>query len=422
MRLAVVTTGVAMLASGGSLSARADDALTLETAVHLALTRNERSAIADLDIKVAEAGVEKARSAFLPGLQAGGNAQWRPRNNPSETASGNLELSQPLLVPSVIPLYRQSKQNLAAQIAQSTDDKRQLTFDTAKAYFNVLLADEVVKAAERKLDTAKADLADTDAQSKAQLVSTNDVTRAKISLAGSERELANDRGQLDAAYISLELLINHKVAPGLAAPTAIVTASQNTPTAVDALVQAAIGKRPDLTARKHAALAAHDFASEPRYRFLPSLVLSGQVSATTSSNSGHDVDGFVELSANWTIWDFDRPADEKSRDAQAAIADLQTDALARNVTAQVRSANAQLVAAQQALQSAKSAMESAQKSASETAVLYKQGLAKAIELIDANDERFVAEVAYAEAEFTVANAYLALRQAMGLDPIGTELL
>ena len=69
-----------------------------------------------------------------------------------------------------------------------------------------------------------------------------------------------------------------------------------------------------------------------------------------------------------------------------------------------------------------SAMDASRKSATETAVLYKQGLAKAIELIDANDQRFVAEVNYAEAEFTVANAYLALRQAMGLDPLGTEQL
>jgi outer membrane protein TolC len=399
-----------------------DSALTLEGAIHFALTKNERATIADLNVVIAEAGVAKARVAFLPALSANGNDQIRPRDKPVDVAQGAIQLSQPLIVPTAFPLYSEAKQSLAAQVAQSTDDKRTLTFDVAKAYFAVLLDEEVVKAAERKLDTAKADLADTDAQSKAQLVSTNDVTRAHISLAGSERELANDRGQLDAAYVELALLINQRIKPGLAPPTTVLDASQKPLPPTDQLVGKSLARRPDLVAKKHSANAAHDFASEPRYRILPSLVLSGQLSATSNSGaSGHDVDGVIELSAQWNIWDGNRGADEKSRDAQAAIADLNTDALARAVEAQVLSAAAQLVAAQQAMQSARSAMEASQKSANETAVLYKQGLAKAIELIDANDQRFTAEVAFAEAQFSVATAYLALRQAMGLDPIGTEL-
>jgi outer membrane protein TolC len=128
------------------------------------------------------------------------------------------------------------------------------------------------------------------------------------------------------------------------------------------------------------------------------------------------------VTLSWQIWDGGvRGADAKSRDAQAAIADLNTEALARSIEAQVRGAVAALVSAQQALLGARDAMEASRKSEKETATLYHQQLAKAIELIDANEQQFVAEVNYASAEYTVANAYLALRQAMGLDPIGTEL-
>lgn len=59
----------------------------------------------------------------------------------------------------------------------------------------------------------------------------------------------------------------------------------------------------------------------------------------------------------------------------------------------------------------------ARRSATEAEILYRQGLAKAIELIDANDQRFNAEVNYATSEFNVATAYLALRRATGLDPL-----
>jgi len=67
------------------------------------------------------------------------------------------------------------------------------------------------------------------------------------------------------------------------------------------------------------------------------------------------------------------------------------------------------------------ARDAAQQNVDETAILYRQGLAKAIELIDANDSRFTADVNYAGAQYSMAVAYLNLRQAMGLDPLGTEL-
>src|SRR5262245_53948784 len=157
----------------------APGALRLDQAIRLAETRNERAKIADLDIVVAEAGVSKAWVAFLPALVASGNNTLHAGTSPHDTAGAQLQLNQPLIQPSAFPLLSEAKHSLAAQEAQSADDRRQLAFDTAKAFFAVLLAEQVVQAAQRKLDTAKADLNDTEEQVRAQLVSTNDVTRAK---------------------------------------------------------------------------------------------------------------------------------------------------------------------------------------------------------------------------------------------------
>jgi outer membrane protein TolC len=395
--------------------------LKLDDAIKLALTRNERAKIAALDIEVAAAGVDKARVAFLPVLQATGNDTIHPRDNPTNTINGALTLNQPLIAPSAFPLYDQAKHELSSQRAQSTDDRRQLAFDAAKAFLNVLLADEVLKAAQRKLETARADLADTDAQVRAQLVSSNDVTRAQIELAGSVREVASDQGTLDAAYVNLALLINQRVSGGLEIPTAMLAAGARPLAAVDGLVAASLVQRPDLIARKETALAAHDFAREPRMRWFPTFGLSGQLTTASpiSRNNDDYLDGTIALNATWTIYDAgSRTADARSRDASAEIADLTTTNLARTVEAQVRSAAVSLVSAQQALLAANDAMLASQKSASETAILYHQQLAKAIELLDANEQRFAAEVDYAVAQFAVAGAYLTLRQTMGLEPIG----
>jgi outer membrane protein TolC len=394
--------------------------ITLEQAIRLALTRNERSRIAELDVVQAEAGVSRARSAFLPTLSASGNdaLRWRGDHN---AATGAITLSQPLIQPTAWPLYAQAKHELSATQAQARDDKRQLAFDAAKAFFDVLLADEVVQAAKRKLETSKADVADTDAQVRAQLVSSNDVTRAKIDLASSEREVAADQGDLDRAYVQLALLLNQRVAGGLEVPQAMLAAGVRPLASADELVSQSLARRPDLFARKDFALAAHDFAREPRMRWLPSFGLTGQFTASSRGNGETDdhTDATLAISASWVLYDAgERYADARSRDAAAAIADLNTDNLIRTIDAEVRTAAVALHSAQLQLVAANDAMLAARKSADETAILYHQQLARAIELLDANDQRFTAEVNYAVAQFSVATAYLAVRQAMGLDPIG----
>jgi outer membrane protein TolC len=397
--------------------------VTLEQVVQLALAHNERSKIAELDVAVSDAQVSKARAQFFPQLQATGAVGYAPWDkSPTTTARGQLAFNLPVFVPTAWPLYDQAKHSLDAQRAQSIDDKRQLAFDAAKAYFAVLLADRVVQAAQQKLDTAKRNVADTTAQLKAQLVSSNDVTRATIDQAASERELALDRGSLEGAYQQLELVANAKITREVALPTALVTAAQHPLAPPAALVADAIQQRPDLVSRKAAALAAHDFAREPRLRWFPSFAFQATGNtATNGTPSGHDVDGSLALTASWTLYDAGvREADARSRDASATIADLTAAALAREIAAQVQSAAAQLAAAQQALVAAQSAMDAARKSADETAILYHQGLAKAIELVDANEQRFLAEVNHAEAEFSLANAYLSLLQASGKGPLDTE--
>lgn len=395
--------------------------LTIEQAIQLALSRNERSRIADLNVTIAEAGVQKARSAFLPTLSANGNdtLHWRGQAN---TANGAVTLSQPLIEPTAWPLYSQAKHELSATRSQTIDDKRVLAFEAAKAFFNVLLADEVLQAAKRKLETSRADVADTNAQVKAQLVSSNDVTRAQIDLASSEREVASDQGALDQAYVQLALLLNERIAGGLAVPQQLLAAGVRPLAGADHLVDTSISQRPDLRARKDLARAAHDFAREPRMRWFPTLGVAGQFtvnSRATDAPADDHTDASLALTASWVLYDAgERYADAKSRDAQAAISDLTTDNLIRTIDAEVRTAAVTLQSAQQQLTAANDAMLAARKSADETAILYHQQLARAIELLDANDQRFTAEVNYAVAQFSVATAYLELRQAMGLDPIG----
>jgi outer membrane protein TolC len=399
--------------------------MSLQDAVQLAVTRNERAKISDLNVVVAEAAVEKARAGFLPVLTAQGQDTLHANSTPANVGTANVTVNQPVVNASAYPLFSQAKRLADAQHEQNVDDKRLLAFSAASAFFAVLNAQDVVTAAQRLVDNAKANLSNAQARAQSGLTSTNDVTRAQLDMQGSARELEADRGTLDNAYVQLAFTVNAPIPSSVSPPAATLTAALQAPGAPDTLVRFAMDHRPDVLVSKYQAVAAHDFADEPMLRLVPTLGLQGQASATTNPPPGAPGrwnDETLQATLSWTLYDAGvRYADKHSRDAQAEIADLNVRLLARNVEAQVRSAVAVLLASQAAFHVAENAVQYARQNVDETAILYRQGLAKAIELVDANDSRFSAEVNYASAEFAMAQAYLGLRQALGLDPLGTEL-
>jgi outer membrane protein TolC len=402
--------------------------LSLSDAVHLTLTRNERAKISDLNVVVAEAAVEKARAAFLPVLTAVGQDQQHANASPpapDNLGTANVTVVQPVVNASAFPLYSQAKRLADAQHDQNVDDRRLLGFTAATAFFSVLNAQDVVTAAQRQLENARANLSDTQARAQSGLTSTNDVTRAQVDMSGAQRELESDKGTLDNAYVQLAFTVNAPVPSSVVPPASTLVAAQQTPGTPETLVRLALDRRPDVSVAKFQAIAAHDSADEPMLRLIPTLNVQGQGTTTTNPPGGQANrwwDATVQATLSWTLYDAGvRYADKHSRDAQAEIADLNVRLLIRNVDAQVRSAVAVLLASQAAFHVAENAVRFARQNVEETAILYRQGLAKAIELVDANDSRFTAEVNYASALYAMAQAYLGLRQALGLDALGTEL-
>jgi outer membrane protein TolC len=130
------------------------------------------------------------------------------------------------------------------------------------------------------------------------------------------------------------------------------------------------------------------------------------------------IDTTLAINFNWSIWDGgSRAGDSDSRNAARIAAELQLRALARRVEIDVRVAVAALAAARNSLAAAMQGQDAARRSEAETSVLYKQGLAKAIELVNGNSSKFEAEVTVAAAELNVRLAELDLRAALGLFPL-----
>ena len=246
------TLSVSLAATIAAAPAHAADpppssAMSLEEAVQLALTRNERARISDLNVSVAEAAVEKARTAFLPVVTAVGTDQQHAYattpTRPNNVAQATATVNQPIVNASAFPLYSQAKNLADAQHAQNVDDKRVLGFNAATAFFGVLQGQAVVQAAQRQLDNAKANLADAQARADAHLTSTNDVTRAQIDVSAAQREVENDKGALESAKVQLVFVINAPVAGTVAEPARQLGAATQPPAGPDGLVEFAIGDR-----------------------------------------------------------------------------------------------------------------------------------------------------------------------------------
>jgi len=401
------------------------DELTLAAAVRMALARNERPRIAELTVVTAEASLAKARAGFLPSISLTGNEALRPYSVQdsngrttlrSNAASGAVTVSQPVFSLPAFPLYASAQHQLEATRQGAVELRRQLSFDAARAFFGVVAQQRVLLAAQHRLERAEASSKDTRARAEAQLVSSNDLTRAEVDRSASLQSLAAARNSLEQARIGLSLLLDAPVdseltpgAEGLAPPK-LDAAS---------LATQALDQRPDLAAAREAALAARSAADEPALRFAPSLGASAQARGADSQIAGDRYwDTTLTLNLTWAIWDAGtRGADEASRLAAAHTADLQARALARRVQADVRAAIAELVEARSAFEAAQGGVEAARRNVDETGVLYKQGLAKAIELVDANLSFFDSEVSLAGAQLSVRQAELDLRAALGLFPI-----
>jgi outer membrane protein TolC len=399
-------------------------ALALEEALRLALANNERALKAPLRVEVAAGALDKARTAFLPTLSATGTGALHPRdkNDRLWSGGGSLQLNQPILNMSAFPLYAQARHTLESERWGAAQDKRLLAFDTARAFVVCLTSERLLDVSRQKLDRARAIQKNAEARAKAQLASSNDVTLAMVDSASAARDVATAEGNVAKAYVQLSFLVGKTVTGPLADPDRTMRAAETGAFRMDDVTRLAEGRRPDVRSAEEKTAALRESAKEPLYRLAPTLALSGQVKLTIDPVPPDKLhDESAQLTLTWNIYDAGvRYADRRQRLAQAESQALDERALRRSIATDVAAALASLRAAREAYRLAGEGVEATRKHTAETETLYQQGLARALEVVEANSRRFEAEVNRETTKFAMAQAYLDLRLAIGLDPAEDE--
>lgn len=410
-------------------------ALTLERAVALAQERNETALAAGERARAASARVSRARSFFFPELTVSGTYTRRLRET-SRLVEGELVTSQAASTLAAVatarmalfdargfPLYRAAKLDSRASEAEAREARRLVGFEAADAFLATLNFQQVLGAAEQRFTFAQKSLADARARAEAGLASTNDVTRAELELASAELEAAIARGNADQSVLELGYLLVAPAQSELAQPLALLEAAQSAPSEVKAEVEPAVQRRLDLEALRWRVDALRASAQEPFARLLPSLGLSGQFrwSEDPIGGSGRFNDGFLAVDLTWNLFDGgERYAERRERVALARAGRLELDAGSRRVEVDLAQAQVGLTRARASLKQGELAAKVARRNVEETGELYRQGLASALAVSDANLRLFEAEVSLSRSRFALGLALLDLRAAQGLDPLGKE--
>jgi outer membrane protein TolC len=410
-RLAAGSLGLILFLA--PLLAAQDRPLTLDEAVNLALERNERALATREDVKAADARVARARSFFLPTITTTGIYQRRAYevkrlvgdtevviqryNGLSETLGLNLTLfdARSLITLSAVRAQRN------ADVTAATESRRQLAFEVSQAFLATLGTAQVQEASNRRLAFARQSLEAAKARYAAGLTSINDVTRAELEYATAEVGVTQVKGQVETSILQLGYLLDapDAVRGRLVVPEFLIEAASAAAANSEALVEEALARRLDVGSLRWLASSQRALAKLPMLGWLPSLSASGQYRITNEASFNNRTWNWnVGATLSWTLFDgLARFSDQRERKALVSL---------ENQRASLKQASV--------------AHDVAKKNAAETAELYRQGLASALEVADANVSLFEAEVGFVQQRYGLGVAFLNLEAALGLDPFGKE--
>jgi outer membrane protein TolC len=433
-RLAAGALGLMFLLA--PLLAAQDRPLTLDEAVKLALERNERALATREDVKAADARVAQARSFFLPTITSTGTYQRRAYevkrlvgdtevviqryNGLSETLGLNLTLFDARSLTSLSAVRAQRN----ADVAAAAESRRQLAFEVSQAFLATLGTAQVQEASGHRFAFAKQNLEAAKARYSAGLASINDVTRAELEYATAEVGVIQVKGQVETSILQLGHLLDapEAVRGPLVVPEFLIESAAAEGANADNLVEEALARRLDVGSLRWLASSQRALAKVPMLGWLPSLSASGQYRMTNEASFNNRTWNWnVGATLSWTLFDgLARFGQRREQKALAKLADLDVQAATRQVDVEVRQALVSLDNQRAALKQATVAHGVAKKNAAETAELYRQGLASALEVADANVKLFEAEVALVQERYGLGVAFLNLEAALGLDPFGKE--
>lgn len=418
----VLWPAIALLAVAETPTSSAS--LTLARALELATERHETGRIARSQIERAEAVKAMAISELLPEVALEGAYTRQPERS-FDLGGGNRQIVQEenvlaarasiavtLLEAKNFVVLERAGTTFQAVEARAGEMERLLGFEVAQIFMAVLSADPLIAASKRRIEVAAKAKADAERRFQHGLSGKNDVTRAELELATAELAATDAEASARDLRLWLERYVGPAARSELVPPVELYASPSESE---DAMIAVAEGSRKDLAALRADADAARVAAGEPLWGLVPTLSFDGSYDLTTQGGfTGQNQGWALSLTARWVLYDRGRRYRQlEERDALAKEAKLMFERALEDARIEVRRALVKLDRSRIALSRAETRAALSRKNVEEVTVRYREGVATAFELADANAQEFDAATELSRARFDLALSVLAIRRATG---------
>lgn len=420
VRLRLVAPILFILALLSNLSAQ--QVLTIDEAISLALQNNGDVLAALSSVQGAEARLQAARSRFYPSVepnysytnsrvsgsgqtlntdqrQGGISAQWLLLD------SGQRDLS-----------VRQSSRSLEFTRWSTRNTIRQIIFQTTRAYYDVLRQMELLKVAESSVERAKTllDAAKAQADPAVGTAPQKDVLQAEADLANAEVQLITAQNNYETAQTELRRIIGWQ----MNMPLPRLTEAQGAPVQVQLpdlkmLQEQALLQRPDVQISKLNVQIERLGVRSAQLDTLPSF----QVSANASHNFEPRNQDQTQLRfiASYPLFDGGLTRSNlKSAQADLQSAEYRYEQTKRDALADVEIAYLNLIETGRRLAASKKAVEAARTNYLAASESQKEGVGTIIEVITAQTALVTAETNAVQALYDYYIVDLQLKIATGV--------
>lgn len=397
--------------------------LTLKQSRDLVRENNYEVKIALANIELADVTISKAYTLLFPTLAASFSTTLYDREITADLGPEtivirpqvdyNVALSASArLNAQAWPLLQQARLNKELSKQQVILVQDELEFSVTQTYYNTLLAQRVVTISAERLANDRLSLRAVEKRLELGVARKFEVTRAKLRVAQSQLEM--ERAMLGFEQLRQVLAFLMQVKPDFTLEEVdnVVLAKK-----LDGLKETARAERPSVMLQRTAVSLSEKAKEEIYWKYLPTVDLSAAAFRPRATAFAPGEWQFsLGLNARWVLWDGGlREAELDERGAQLVVAKLRQEQNLADVNNQLDQAWAEYMSRNAQLETAASQEELANEALTESKRAYQLGAAQMLDVIFAEDQLRLTQLARAQEELQVQLAIRKLLYLAGLD-------
>ncbi len=418
--LAIIFPSVLFLSTPGQ--AENNSTLSLDKAYKIALNNNEPIKISREKVVQDKKDVDIATSNLYPQISTELNHIRQKQFSFSYEATGfpkeynlwNISLNQHIYqLGKVWSGRRMAEYYFKSSRFGHFRKVQEVLFQVTHRYYSVLLAKRAVEIAKNSLKRAKRQLERARGRFEVGVSTKTDVLRAKVQVAKAREQLekAQNQHHISLEELALQLGIN-KVPKGVAT----VPKRHFRPTSMNKLYQKGLKNRKDVKQARKEVKAAMEKVEWEKADFFPNISLEGKYMQTDESDLyyGDYDDWRISLNISYPLFTGGarKSSLEKARsESRQAIASLER--LKKEIRTQIRTIRLNIRTQKKIIEQLKTEVQSAKRNYLQVTAQFEEGLATAVDQVDAFTTLNEAENRLAQAYYNYQLDLVRLKLALG---------